>query len=131
MTYSTVASFLQFNTNVSVKKVRTESSEFPAVTFCNLNAFDVATHNFSGWYINKILQETGVRGHLVPTDEEDAIFLIEEAHEVLKAAIVSDSNLTIEHLKDIGYRLDTMLVSCYFDGVKCNSSDFTWSYSYE
>ena len=53
-----------------------------------MNAYDVASDELSGTYINKVLKETGLRGHLVPTDDEDAISLIEDAIEVLKATIV-------------------------------------------
>ena len=131
VTYTTTLTFFEFGTIVSVKRVRLEEAEFPAVTFCNLNAFDVATNNFSGWYINKVLQEVGIRGDLIPTDSEDAISLIEEANEVLKARIIEDKNLTEQNLQDIGFKIETMLVSCYFNGQKCNTSDFTWSYSYQ
>jgi hypothetical protein len=122
--------YLQFGTTVSTEKIRIEEAEFPAVTICNLNAYDVASDELSGTYINKVLKETGLRGHLVPTDDEDAISLIEDANEVLKASIVSDKNLTTENLLDIGFKIETMLVSCYFNGEKCNASDFTWTYSY-
>ncbi len=131
MTYTTTVTFLQFNTIVSIERVRLEEAEFPAVTFCNLNAFDVATHNFSGWYINRVLQEAGIRGELIPSDAEDAISLIEDCNEVLKARMMSDKDLTDQNLQDIGFKIETMLVSCYFNGQKCNSSDFTWSYSYQ
>ena len=122
--------YLQFGTTVSTEKIRIEEIEFPVVTICNLNAYDVASDELSGTYINKVLKETGLRGHLVPTDDEDAISLIEDANEVLKATIVSDKNLTTENLQDIGFKIETMLVSCYFNGEKCNASDFTWIYSY-
>ena len=125
MTYTTTVII------VSVERVRLEEAEFPAVTFCNLNAFDVATHNFSGWYINKVLPEVGIRGDLVPTDSEDAISLIEDANEVLKARMMSDKDLTDQNLQDVGFKIETMLVSCFFNGQKCNSSDFTWYYSYQ
>ena len=131
MTYTTTVTFLEFDTIVSVEIVEITESEFPAVTFCNLNAYDVASDEFSGTYINKVLKETGLRGHLVPTDDEDAISLIEDANEVLKATIVSDKNLTTENLQDIGFKIETMLVSCYFNGEKCNASNFTWFYSYQ
>ena len=123
--------YLQFGTTVSTEKIRIEEIEFPAVTICNLNAYDVASDELSGTYINKVLKEMGLRGHLVPTDDEDAISLIEDANEVLKATIVSDKNLTTENLQDIGFKIETMLVSCYFNGEKCNASNFTWFYSYQ
>ena len=116
---------------MSIEKVRLEEAEFPAVTICNLNAYDVASDEYSGTYINKVLSETGLRGHLVPADDEDAITLIEDANEVLKARIISDKNLTAENLQDIGFKMETMLISCFFNGVKCTANDFTWFYSYQ
>lgn len=131
VTYITIYTYLQFNTFVSIRKVRVQRSEFPAVTICNLNAFDTASHNYSNWYINRILQERSISADLVPTNDQDAIDLIEDAHEVLKAAIISDQSLTRQQLKAIGYTLEVLLVSCYYNGVKCTTSDFTWFYSYE
>ena len=30
----------------------------------------------------------------------------------------------------MGYTLDDMLISCYFNGIQCNTSNFNWFYSY-
>ena len=74
---------------------------------------------------------SNLSAYVTPSNDEDAIHLISEAHKILKASIISDTTLTKENKKEIGFTLETMLVSCYFDGVKCNVSDFTWSYNYD
>ncbi len=79
----------------------------------------------------KVLQAKGLKADLLPTESQDAISLINDASEVLKASIIANTSLTSDNLKDIGFTLDTMFVSCYFDGVKCSVADFTWSYSYQ
>ena len=79
----------------------------------------------------KVLQAKGLKADLLPTESQDAISLIDDASEVLKASIIANTSLTSDNLKDIGFTLDTMFVSCYFDGVKCSVADFTWSYSYQ
>jgi hypothetical protein len=66
-----------------------------------------------------------------PTTDQDALDLVTTAVDVIKSAIVSDRNLTNDNLKTIGFTIDTMLISCYFDSSPCNSSDFTWSHSYQ
>ena len=77
------------------------------------------------------MQAKGLDATLLPTESQDAISLIDDASEVLKASIIANTSLTNDNLKDIGFTLDTMWVSCYFDGVACNTTDFTWSYSYQ
>ena len=54
VSYNSVASYLSYGTSVSHIRVKEKVSEFPAVTICNLNSFDVGTSNFSGYYIIKV-----------------------------------------------------------------------------
>ena len=54
VTYSSIASFFQYGTSVNVKRTKDDETEFPQVTICNLNSFDVGTSNLTGEYINKV-----------------------------------------------------------------------------
>jgi amiloride-sensitive sodium channel subunit gamma len=33
--------------------------------------------------------------------------------------------------KDVGYSLETMLISCFYNGIACNTSDFSLVFTYE
>ena len=53
---NSVTSYFEYKTSVSLRRIFEKEVEFPAVTFCNLNAFDVATTQFSGDYLNEVSQ---------------------------------------------------------------------------
>ena len=48
----------------------------------------------------------------------------------LKAQIIANSTASQTFLQSIGYSINDLLVSCYFNGLPCNSNDFTWFYDY-
>ncbi len=54
MTANSISSYLKYETVVGIRRVKETEVEFPQVTICNLNAFDVGTDEFSGSYINRV-----------------------------------------------------------------------------
>ncbi len=42
----------------------------------------------------------------------------------IKSSIYANSSLGPVFMKNISFSLDSMLLSCYYDGSKCNSSNF-------
>jgi len=90
-----------------------------------LNSFD------KYFQYKKVLKENNVSPKISPKNGETASELVNIAANILKSAIVSDKNLTDNDLKTFGFTMDTMLISCFFDGIACNANDFTWSYSYQ
>ena len=52
---------------------------------------------------------------------------------LLKAIVMTEANFTAYNLtlQDVGFTLDTMLISCFYNGLKCSKSDFTYNYTYE
>ncbi len=131
VTIGSIIAYFDYETVVGVRRIKEVQVEFPQVTICNLNAFDVGTDEFSGTYINRVLLKNNISPSITPTDSQSALDLVLTAANVIKSAIVADTNLTDASKQKIGFTMDTMLISCYFDGIKCNSSDFTWSHSYE
>ena len=79
----------------------------------------------------KVLQENKISPMIEVENGETTFDSVKVAANVLKSTIAADTNLTIDNLKSIGFTLETMLISCYFDGVRCYASDFTWFHSYQ
>ena len=99
---------------------------FPAITICNLNAFDVTSNTGTGEAINNYLIQNQVSPDIVLDEGEFATVLVEEASSLLKASMTADRNLTRGELRRFGFSIYSMLVSCFFNGIQCSEDDFTW-----
>lgn len=51
--------------------------------------------------------------------------------DVLKATAMSYITTNASYVTSLGYTLDDMLISCYFNGISCDSSDFYQIYTFE
>jgi hypothetical protein len=76
------------------------------------------------------LQTNGISPTISPTTNQTAIYLVKQAATILKANIMKGTNFTNYNLtrENLGFSISTMLVSCYFNGIQCYSTDF---YLYE
>ena len=121
-----VINFLSYETVTNFRSIKETKSDFPAVTICNLNAVDVGTNTNVGKYIDKVLQLNSISPTINPTDNQTAIDLINEASAILKASIIADNDLNASNLtrEQLSFTLDTMLISCYFNDIKCSVDDF-------
>ena len=129
-----ILSYLSFGVVTSDQIVVDSPAEFPSVTICNLNAIDLSSDSATGDYINTILKFNQISGVINVTDLPDdryAITLIDEAAMLLKAYITADKSLNDTELKKKGFSMDQLIISCYYNKVICNSSDFKWIRSNE
>lgn len=46
-------------------------------------------------------------------------------------ASLKDSNEKNLTFKSLGFSIETMLISCFFNGEKCSAENFTWFISFE
>ncbi len=115
---------------MNLQSVRETKSDFPAVTVCNLNPFDIVTNKYAAKYIINTFQSNKISPLIVPTDNQTAINLVKIASTILKAYVLADNNLNASNLsrESLGFTMSTMLISCYFNGIQCSASDF---YLYE
>ena len=84
----------------------------------NLNPFN--GYNTVGYnYIQNYLNQSGIGS------------TYSEQLDSLKASIYSDSSMGESFMKNIGFSIDDMLFSCYFNKNECNKSDFTLITTYD
>ena len=133
MTYQSIAAFFDRGIIINFQRLVETESEFPAVTFCNLNAFDPATNQYVGNYLMTRLKENNIQPKIEVNASETPSVKLDLLQSLLKAIIITEKNFTAYNLtlKDIGFSLDTMLISCFYNGVKCYNKDFVYYYTYE
>ena len=127
-------SYLSYGVVTSYQIVVDSPAEFPSVTLCNLNAIDLSSESTTGTYINTILNFNQISGVINVTDLPDDIYgitLVDEAARLLKAYITADKSLNETELKKKGFTMDQLIISCYYNKLPCNSSDFKWIRSNE
>lgn len=94
------------------------------MSFCNLNPFD---HTRSQTYLDSVLE----RNNLSYVNDVNQININPETVKyLLKANMAADINLTKTDLYNFGYWFNDTLLSCYFNNVKCDESDFVWFYDF-
>ncbi|CAF0843935.1 unnamed protein product [Brachionus calyciflorus] len=109
---------------IDYKIIQESPSEFPSFTFCNINPFDVLNENTTGLYILDTLRKNSIPSYLKINTGEKAIDLVEKASSILKASVVANKTLSEDYVKKLGFSLETMIISCYYDNKECNTSDF-------
>jgi hypothetical protein len=123
--------FFSYNTNVNFAIVTESPTNFPSITICNINPF---YNKRSSNYIKNVLNDNNLLylANLTSMNQnESAIQLLNSAQTVIKTYVATYKNLTIAERKLLGWDIDEMLLSCYFNGNKCSSTDFTWFFNYD
>jgi hypothetical protein len=123
--------FYDFEVTVSTKFEHETPIDFPAVTICNLNPF-YKNRSFS--FINTTLR-TSKLDHLLfsttlPTGETP-LSLSKTIMATLKSEAATSPSLTSQSRTELGFYIEDMLISCYYAGTVCNSSDFNFFQSYD
>lgn len=125
-----MSQYFAYPTTVNLYAYEEILETFPSVTFCNLNPFDSGKE-----FVRKILEdelkENNISSNIIGTEEKPAIFQLNDIMKVLKASVLSSSNDNETYAHSLSFSLDSLLISCYFNGIKCNSSDFVKFYSFE
>lgn len=61
---------------------------------------------------------------LTLASNETAFQEVVKRQNLMKAGVASDKTLNSTFLKNLGFNMQTMLLSCYFNGIQCYASDF-------
>jgi hypothetical protein len=107
--------YFSYGVLTTLTNVNDEIVDFPAVDFCNLNptpldlnrsyTYDLSEYNDSISFYDELIDE--IRGYLYISD------------------IVNNVGSTMT------FRFNQMIISCYFNGVKCTQDDFYYYRDYD
>ena len=113
--------YLNFNTYISTKIIQEIPTKFPAVTFCNMKTIN-KTKNYDFLYslIEPLLSFDWSYYYPQPF-----LAMLGMLYTMRKG--VSNLNDT-KKAEDMGYQLESMLFSCFFNSKRCHASDFTFFY---
>ena len=122
---SIIMSFLLFDVLTNQQVTITSPVDFPAITVCNINPFD---RRHAQNYINSVLLKNDIS---YVNDITKININPKLVSNLIKASIKSDRQLNTTDIKNLGFDLDYMILTCYFNNLPCNSSDFIWVYDYD
>jgi hypothetical protein len=123
--------FLSFPVLINMNFVHEYNTKFPAVTICNLNAINTRTaHEFINNYLNK-LNLTIERFPIINESISSPKEFVEMNQNLIKSVIMSNLTIKNKEKKKLGFDLDEMLISCFYNGEKCKISDFKWIFTYD
>jgi hypothetical protein len=132
-----VINYFKYEVTINYQSVVESPVEFPAVTVCNLNPFNTANQANTSVYLANILTEKGISAEAfssrlnATSTTAKSMFVVSHASNLLKAAIMNDKSLSASGREMLSFTLGSMLISCYFNGVECNETDFSWLWSFE
>jgi hypothetical protein len=88
-----------------------------------VNPFNFANTKNSTWYLSNILRVNHLSDQILPG--EYALGKIEKSASTLKAWVTADQCLTDQQRTSLGFTLENMMLSCFYDNMPCNVSHFT------
>ena len=126
--------FYEYDVTISVDFVEeSPSSTFPAITICNLNAFDTSNSTINN-EINKIITDFNINTNIMPNSSQPITQiknLLKQLKIIAKQRNNDNKRNPATNNNDIGFDINKMLISCEFNGEVCTSSNFIKSYSFE
>lgn len=120
-----ILTFLKFEVLINQQVATDSPIEFPAVTVCNLNPFD---RRKAQNYIDKVLENNNL-SYVTDVNKIDKNPKL--INTLIKSSIIGNPNLTAENIENLGFHIDYMLLTCYFNDMPCNQSDFVWTYDFD
>ncbi|RNA37800.1 amiloride-sensitive sodium channel subunit gamma-like [Brachionus plicatilis] len=114
-----IKTYYSFPYSTSVEIYESYLDDFPAVSICNLNPFDT-TDPRTQVYFGQILNIK-----INPSSQSPAIYEVRRAFKLLMTNFMDD--LRARNFRTdfkIVNNFDDLVLSCYFNGQKCDSRDF-------
>ena len=119
--------FFAYGVTTAYTNVYESPANFPAITICNLEAFDTyANLNL----IQSILNKNGMNITITPSNQSPGINQLRIITNYLKAYFISNTTSNQTYLQSIGFTISSLLISCYFNNQPCSESDFSWFYDF-
>lgn len=120
LVYSTVFDYLSYPTTTSVRLVQEVPAQFPAISFCNLNRFNLADET-----VKQTFDTFAKNAVINPESVEVSI------RSIVKSIKSYMFNMNNTQKMNLGYKIEDMLLFCLYDLTVCNASDFEWFYNFE
>ena len=110
--------YFSYDVVSSVSIIKHPQIDFPTVTICNFNVFDMRKNSNLTTYADKFVKDLNQNRSLKYTGILNHFLQVAESY--YKTSIYNN-------LSDIelGFKMSDMLMSCQFNAQPCNSSDFT------
>ncbi|RNA27956.1 acid-sensing ion channel 1 isoform X2 [Brachionus plicatilis] len=120
-----IQTFLLFEVLINQQVVTDSPIEFPAVTVCNLNPFD---RRKAQGYIDQVLAKNNLSyvSDVNKIDKNPRLI-----NTLIKSSIIGNPNLTAENIEQLGFHIDYMLLTCYFNDIPCSQSEFVLTYDFD
>jgi hypothetical protein len=125
--FQNIIDYFKFEVITKIRVVNEASFKFPAISICNQNPFlsrrgnQFLLDHFREMLNNsEIFDYSDLRMHL---SEHEISYELDTLRQK-----PLDPNFSSELRKMLGYELEEILLSCYFDSMECNSSDFQSDY---
>jgi hypothetical protein len=118
--------FLAYPVVINRSIVQEIPSQFPKVSFCN-NKFTNISINISQYLNISPLREKATYDN--NTNIFKSLYEWDVSSNYLIKAIFNSPNFSKPFRKLVGYQIEDMLISCYFNYKPCYSTDFTYFYS--
>lgn len=122
---------MQYEVRINYQIINESPVEFPAISICNLNPFDLKFNQQTADYIRNILIKNNLSSIVSLEQDQLAYNTVKEISNILKASVVSNKSSTDEQIRSLGFDLDLMLISCSYNGIKCTASNFSMFHSYQ
>jgi hypothetical protein len=115
---NTFIDFITYKVNVNIQTINEAQTDFPAVSFCNLNSFKTSDPNIKA-RIDAIIANKS----LPKEDLDRANKKMKVINNILKQEALNE--------KKYGFNLTDLLISCFFKSYPCEKNDFEPFYDYE
>ena len=113
-----IQQYFSYPSYISTSIIEEIPTQFPAVSFCNMKSVNSSTAD--GADVTNSSRTLNVYTSLFE-------WLVSENY-ILRALVNNNPTYTADRKKSMGYQIENMLVSCYFNYLPCYASDFTYFY---
>ncbi|RNA14620.1 DEgenerin Like [Brachionus plicatilis] len=130
MIFISIRTYYSYPYSTSVEIYESYLDDFPAVSICNLNPFDT-TDPRTQVYLAQILNMSNLSLEINPSSQSPAIYEVRRAFKLLNTNFLDD--LRARNFRTdfkIVNNFDDLVLSCYFNGQKCDSTDFQSFFSF-
>ncbi|RNA01929.1 amiloride-sensitive sodium channel subunit gamma [Brachionus plicatilis] len=113
--------FFAFDVNTKITNERMASIQFPTVSFCNKNPFNLQKNQSKNLYYLSLINDLKKSIFNLSQFHNETFGLMKETNFLISKIIL---NSTQVDLKDYSFELDEMLINCELNGITCNKNDF-------